>query len=231
MNKIKIFIGFDRNIRIPAYVLADSIIENSSIPVEIIFLHNDTLKNFFNRARGKYDSTEFSICRFLVPYLSDYKGWSLFMDNDMIVERDIADLIPLMTGDYAVKCTKHDQRVNSDIKFLGEKQTSYNMKNWTSMMLFNNEKCKALTPEFVESAPGLDLHQFKWLDSIEREVGSIPLEWNYLADVNSIGQEAVAKPSVIHYTEGGPYFKATSNCEYSEHWIEGYNRANDYLKN
>ena len=32
VNKIKIFIGFDRISRIPAYVLADSIIENSSIP-------------------------------------------------------------------------------------------------------------------------------------------------------------------------------------------------------
>ena len=47
MNKIKLFMGFDRPSRIPAYVLADSIIENSSIPVEITFLHKGTLKNFF----------------------------------------------------------------------------------------------------------------------------------------------------------------------------------------
>ncbi|MCT7486379.1 hypothetical protein N5T98_04980 [Aliarcobacter cryaerophilus] len=78
------------------------------------------------------------------------------------------------------------QVVENDTKFLGEKQTKYNMKNWTSVMMFNNAKCKALTPEYVNTAPGLDLHQFKWLDDVEKE---IPLEWNYLCDVKSIGQE------------------------------------------
>jgi lipopolysaccharide biosynthesis glycosyltransferase len=230
MDKIKIFMGFDRPSRIPAYVLADSIIENSSIPVEFVFLHKGTLRNFFDRPRGEYDSTEFSISRFLVPYLSNYEGWSLFIDNDMIVENDVAELLSLMTGDCTVRCTKHNQIVDSDVKFLGEKQTSYNMKNWTSVMMFNNAKCRALTPEYVNNAPGLDLHQFKWLKDIEKEVGGIPLEWNYLADVNSIGQELVDKPSLIHYTEGGPFFKATPDCEYAENWIKVYNRINDYQK-
>jgi lipopolysaccharide biosynthesis glycosyltransferase len=228
MNKIKIFMGFDRSNRIPAYVLADSIIEQSSIPVEIIFLHKGTLKKFFTRPKGEYDSTEFSISRFLVPYLSNYKGWSLFVDNDMVVENDVAELLPLMTEDYAVRCTKHNQLVTSDTKFLGEHQTSYNMKNWTSVMMFNNSKCRALTPEYVNNAHGLDLHQFKWLNNIEHEIGDIPLEWNYLADVDSIGQEVIDKPSLIHYTEGGPYFKATPNCEYAENWLKVYTRVNDY---
>jgi hypothetical protein len=228
MNKIKLFMGFDRPSRIPAYVLADSIIENSSIPVEITFLHKGTLKKIFSRPKGEYDSTEFSISRFLVPYLSDYKGWSLFVDNDMVVENDIAELLSLMTGDYTIRCTKHNQIVDRDVKFLGEKQTSYNMKNWTSVMMFNNEKCRVLTPEYVNNAPGLDLHQFKWIGDIKKEVGSIPLDWNYLADVNSEGQELVDKPSLIHYTEGGPFFKATSDCEYAENWIKVYNRINDY---
>ena len=222
--------GFDRSNRIPAYVLADSIIENSSIPVEIIFLHKGTLKHCFSRLRGQYDSTEFSISRFLVPYLSNYEGWSLFIDNDMVVESDIAELLSLMTGDYSVRCTKHNQIVGSNVKFLGTEQTSYNMKNWTSVMMFNNFKCRVLTPEYVNTAPGLDLHQFKWLKDVSKEVGSIPLGWNYLADAKSIGQELVDKPSLIHYTEGGPFFKATSNCEYAENWLEVYKRVNDFQK-
>jgi lipopolysaccharide biosynthesis glycosyltransferase len=228
MDKIKIFMGFDRSTRIPAYVLADSIIENSSIPVEFVFLHQGTLRKVFDRPRGEYDSTEFSISRFLVPYLSNYEGWSLFIDNDMIVENDVAQLMPLMAGDYAVRCTKHNQIVESGVKFLGEKQTSYNMKNWTSVMMFNNAKCKVLTPDYINKAPGLDLHQFKWLKDIENDIGSIPLEWNYLADTNSIGQECVDKPCLIHYTEGGPFYKATSDCEYAENWLQVYDRVNDY---
>jgi lipopolysaccharide biosynthesis glycosyltransferase len=228
MDKIKIFMGFDRTSRIPAYVLADSIIENSSIPVEFVFLHKGTLRNFFDRPKGEYDSTEFSISRFLVPYLSNYEGWSLFIDNDMVVENDVAELLSLMSGNHTVRCTKHNQIVDSDVKFLGEKQTSYNMKNWTSVMMFKNAYCKVLTPEYINNASGLALHQFKWLENIDKEVGEIPLEWNYLADVNSIGQELVDKPSLIHYTEGGPFFKATKDCEYAQNWIKVYDRVNDY---
>lgn len=229
MKRIKIFIGFDRPNRIPAYALMDSILENSTIPVEFVLLHKGTLENVFTRARGEYDSTEFSVSRFLVPLLSDYQGWSLFIDNDMIVEADVKELLELMNGDFTVKCVKHNQIVDNDEKFLGEKQTKYNMKNWTSVMLFNNERCKALTQEYVNSANGLELHQFKWLDSLE-EIGEIPYEWNYLADVKSVGQENVTKPKLIHYTEGGPFFKATSNCEYAENWVKVYDRINDYLK-
>lgn len=228
MEKIKIFMGFDRPNRIPAYALVDSILENSTIPVEFFFLHKGTMKDIFTRERGIYDSTEFSISRFLVPYFSNYEGWSLFIDNDMLVEGDVAELKELMKGDFTVKCTKHNQIVESDTKFLGEKQTEYNMKNWTSVMLFNNKKCKALTPEYVNSAPGLDLHQFKWLDNIEKEIGEIPLEWNYLCDVKSIGQENITQPKLIHYTEGGPYFNATPNCEFADNWLKVYDRINDY---
>lgn len=227
MKKIKIFMGFDRPNRIPAYALADSILENSTIPVEFVFLHKASLKAFYTRPKGEFDSTEFSISRFLVPYMSDYEGWSLFIDNDMLVEGDVAELLELMQGDYAVRCVKHNQIVEHETKFLGEKQTTYNMKNWTSVMLFNNAKCKALTPEYVNTVHGLDLHQFKWLDHLD-EIGEIPFEWNYLCDVKSIGQEKVKEPKLIHYTEGGPYFKATPNCEYAENWMDVYTRINDY---
>ena len=228
MAKIKIFIGFDRLNRIPTYALTDSILENSSIPVEFNYLHKGTLKEIFTRPKGEYDSTEFSISRFLVPYLSNYEGWSLFIDNDMLVEGDVAELKKLMSGDFTVRCTKHNQVVENDKKFLGEKQTKYNMKNWTSVMIFNNAKCRALTPEYINSAHGLELHQFKWLNNIDQEIGEIPLEWNYLCDVKSIGQEKITEPKLIHYTEGGPYFKATPNCEFADNWVKVYERINDY---
>jgi len=227
MKKIRIFMGFDRPNRIPAYALADSILENSTVPVEFVFLHKGTLEKFYTRPKGEFDSTEFSISRFLVPYMSNYEGWSLFIDNDMLVEGDVSELLELMNGDFAVRCVKHNQVVEHETKFLGEKQTKYNMKNWTSVMLFNNEKCKALTPEYVSSAHGLDLHQFKWLSSLD-EIGEIPFEWNYMCDVKSIGQENVTEPKLIHYTEGGPYFKATPNCEYAKNWMDVYKRINDY---
>jgi len=220
--------GFDRDNRIPAYVLADSIIENSSIPVEFVFLHRQTLDKVFSRKRGEFESTEFSISRFLVPYLSDYKGWSLFIDNDMLVSGDVAELYELMNGDYTLRCVKHNQVVDSGVKFLGQKQASYNLKNWTSVILFNNERCSVLTPEFINNERGLNLHQLKWLPSLD-EVGEIPFEWNYLCDTKSLGgQERVTKPKLVHYTLGGPFFEETIECEYYSEWIEIYERVNDF---
>ena len=84
-------------------------------------------------------------------------------------------------------------------------------------MLMNCEKCFNLTPEYVNTASGLQLHQFKWLES-EKLIGDIPLEWNWLAG------EYETKSDVhnIHYTEGGPWFKEFRDTDYSEEWYEYY---------
>ena len=111
-------------------------------------------------------------------------------------------------------CTKHDYNPDEGLKFLNNIQTKYEKKNWSSCILFNNAKCKNLTPDYVNTASGLNLHQFKWLAS-DDEIGSIPLEWNYLADTGQVSE----KKSIIHYTLGGPYFNEYINCEEAKIWI------------
>ena len=64
---LNVVIGYDRNSRIPAYVLAESIMQTSSMPVSFTFLHRDMLGTL-SRPIQKYDSTEFSNNRFLTPY-------------------------------------------------------------------------------------------------------------------------------------------------------------------
>lgn len=217
-----IFIGYDRDNRMPAYTCAESIMQNSSIPVSFTFLHREMLKEF-TRPRGPHDSTEFSNSRFLVPYLSSFTGWSLFLDNDIIVRKDIAQLLELASSNYAVMCVKHNQQHKSDTKFLGRGQYPYQCKNWSSVMLFNNAKCKALTLDYVNTANGLDMHQFKWLDSLSL-VGELPQEWNYLVGYNN---QDVTEPSLIHYTDGGPYFSEYKQCEYADKWLQIYKQIND----
>ncbi len=51
---------------------------------------------------------------------------------------------------------KHDYTPVSDRKFAGNVQTKYEKKNWSSLVLFNNARCRALTPEYVSTASGLD---------------------------------------------------------------------------
>jgi hypothetical protein len=214
---INVFIGYDSKEKIAYHVLSESILRNSTEPVKItpVFLKN--IKNFFQRERNQISSTEFSFSRFIVPYLMNYEGWGLFMDCDMLMKSDIAELWKLRDPKYAVQLCKHDYIPKNKSKFLNQIQTVYEKKNWSSFMLMNSEKCKKLTPEYVNNASGLELHQFKWLEN-ESLIGSLPLEWNWLAG------EYPYKENVknIHYTEGGPYFKKSSNCDYARDWFDLY---------
>lgn len=208
---IKIFIGFDKLESSAFYVLSHSLHRQSSMPVSIAPLNRDNLKGIFTRERGKLESTDFSISRFLVPYLSHYEGWSIFMDCDMVCRDDIAKLWAWRDDKYSVMCVHHNYVPIEETKFLNQVQTKYSKKNWSSVMLFNNAKCKALTPEYVNRAEGLELHQFKWTD----DVGYIPNHWNHLVDVD-VHKDA----SLVHYTNGGPWFKDYASCPYHQDWFK-----------
>jgi lipopolysaccharide biosynthesis glycosyltransferase len=213
---IPIFIGYDNKIKIAYHVLTESILKNSSTPVAISPVYLGNLKNIYTRKQDSLASTEFSFSRFLVPYLMNYSGWAIFMDSDMLMLSDITNLWNLRNENYAIQVCKHDYIPKTKNKFLGNNQTVYIKKNWSSLMLMNCSKCKTLTPEYVNTKSGLELHQFKWLD--ENLIGDIPFEWNWL-----IGEYPYKKDIYnIHFTDGGPYFKDYKNTEYANEWFNIY---------
>jgi hypothetical protein len=167
------------------------------------------------RPRGPIESTEFSMTRFLVPALSEYQGWSIFMDCDMLCRADIAELAREIERqpDKAVLVCKHDYVPKTERKFLDQVQTRYARKNWSSLMLFNNARCRALTPEYVNSASGLDLHRFAW--TADAAIGELSLEWNWLVTEYPYNSNA----KIVHYTLGGPYFPEYENCDYADEWL------------
>ena len=214
---INVFIGYDSKERVAYNVLSHSIIQNSTKPVAITPIALNNLKDDFVRERNALSSTEFSFSRFIIPHLMNYRGWALFMDCDMLMFEDIAELWLLRDDKYAVQVCKHDYTPKTDTKFLGQVQTKYEKKNWSSFMLMNCAKCSALTPDYVNSASGLELHQFKWLEG-DHLIGDLPLEWNWLVgeydhkeDVNN-----------VHYTEGGPWFEEYKDVDYSQDWFYNY---------
>lgn len=208
---MRVFIGYDSNEVVAYHVLAHSIISRASIPVSIQPVMLSQLRGIYTRARGPHDSTEFSNSRFLVPYLSGYTGQSIFMDCDMLCLWDIAELVKHTDDTEPVFAVQHNYAPKSEQKFLNQPQTTYSRKNWSSLMVFNNYLCQALTPEYVSSAPGLDLHQFKWASN----VGGLPTEWNHL--VGEYPDRADAK--ILHYTLGGPWFAATRNEDRAADWF------------
>lgn len=214
---IKVFIGFDNLAVSPYNVAQHSINMRSSEPVSFTPINIRHLKKTYNKPKASTHSTEFSISRFLTPYLVNYEGWVIFMDNDMLVLDDIAKLWALKDDKYAIMCVKHNHIVKEGKKFLSQNQLPYPKKNWSSVMLMNCARCKALTPEYVNNASGLDLHRFNWLES-EDLIGEIPLRWNYLVDYYPT--IPTSEISILHYTEGGPYYKDYINCSYAKEWLE-----------
>ena len=210
---IRVFIGYDPREAVAFSVLAYSIHARSSQPVSVTPLMLSELKRVLTRERHPLQSTDFSFSRFLTPYLSDYSGWSVFMDCDMLMLDDIASLHALRDERYAVMVVKHDHVPKESRKFLDQPQTPYPKKNWSSVMLFNNARCRALTPEYVNAASGLELHQFKWLGNDEL-IGGLPERWNHLVGYHPPRKDV----SLVHYTLGGPYFNECRNCEYEEEW-------------
>jgi lipopolysaccharide biosynthesis glycosyltransferase len=135
------------------------------------------------------------------------------MDCDMLMRSDIADLWTMRDDRFSVMCIKHDHQPRTSTKFLGNIQTKYEMKNWSSVMLLNSDRCRMLTPELVNQESGLFLHQFKWLPD-RAEIGSLPSRWNYL-----VGESPPeTDPALVHFTLGGPYFEEYANCEFAEEW-------------
>ncbi len=211
---INVFIGFDDRETAAFHVLSHSIHVNASQPVSITPIMLSQLKGVYLRERNPLQSTDFSFSRFLAPYLSNYQGWSIFMDCDMVMTQDIAKLWALRDEKYAVMCVKHDHQPKEDVKFLDAVQTKYQKKNWSSVMLFNNARCMALTPDYVNKATGLELHQFKWLNA-DNQIGEIPMAWNHLVGYNAPNPNA----ALIHFTEGGPYFEEYIDCEHADTWL------------
>ena len=208
---INIFIGYDSKEKVAYNVLSHSIIQNSTKPVAITPIALNNLKDDFVRERNALSSTEFSFSRFMIPHLMNYQGWALFMDCDMLMFEDVAELWRMRDDSKAIQVCKHDYTPKEDTKFLGQVQTKYEKKNWSSFMLMNCKKCTTLTPDYVNKASGLELHQFKWLEG-DHLIGDLPLEWNWLVG------EYEYKDDVknVHYTKGGPWFEEYKDCDYAQ---------------
>ncbi len=113
-----------------------------------------------------------------MPYLTDYKGVSMFMDPDMVVTGDVCELLD------ACDIIQHSVFVQQD-------QPEF---EWPSMMVFSGPRCKKLTPEFVQDEKNV-LFDMEWALS----VGDLPPEWNHC-----VGYQEPKPAKLYHYTMGLP---------------------------
>lgn len=229
---LSVWIGFDPREAACFAVARGSIRRHSPQPVRVAGLVLEEL-----RSRGLYTrptelrdgrlwdvisrssmSTEFAISRFLTPHLAE-RGLALFADCDVLFRVNVLKIFALADPDKAVSVVKHAHVPTSDTKMNGQLQVPYRRKNWSSVMLFNcdHPANRRLTPEVVNSFPGLNLHELCWLK--DDEIGELPQRFNYLVNYTRLpdGEE----PAVVHWTEGAPCVPGHEIDEYAgEFWDE-----------
>ena len=181
---MRVFIGVDSRQPVAAAVLNYSIQRNASKPVAVTNLH---LPQLPITRRGL---TEFTYSRFLAPYLSNYEGVSVFMDADMLVEGDVWELEKLAKA--PVNVAKHAERFE-----------------WPAIMVFRNDECKTLTPEYIENEEN-KLFDFAWT----ADIGSLPDKWHYVVGYDAPRHDA----ELWHFTKGIPEHPECRNCHGAEVW-------------
>jgi len=215
-NALKIYVGWDSREDIAWQVCRHSIKRHTTGSVEIYPLKQPSLRELglYTRTTDAA-TTEFSITRFLTPYLAAHDGWSIFVDCDFLISRDITEILALLDDSKAVYCVHHEYTPANDIKMDGKQQTVYPRKNWSSFMAFNgaHPHVKVLTPEMVNGqSPGF-LHRLSWTD--DANIGELPLEWNFLEGEYP---KPAKQPICVHYTNGGPWFDNWQDVDYGQEW-------------
>ena len=224
IEKINIVVGFDQREAVAYHTFCQSIIEKSSLPIQFTPLAINTLKGYQETHTDK--SNDFIYSRFLTPYLSDFKGWAIFFDGDMICQTDIKELWDLKDESKALMVVKHDYQTKANIKYLGNKNENYPRKNWSSVILWNcaHPKHQILTPSFIANQTGKYLHRFSWLD--DEDIGEVNREWNWLAIEYPENRDA----KLIHYTLGTPCFKDYRDTDMADIWHNTQHKINQGIE-
>lgn len=205
---INVGLGFDQYESEGFLVAAHSIIERCSMPVRIVPICTRQLP--LTKPRDRLASNDFARSRFLTPWAFNYE-WCIFLDGaDMLCRWDLADLWNLRDETMSVQCVKHSYGGWDGEKYLGTRNSALPRKNWSSVMLMNGRMLHHLTPEYVNEAPGKDLHMMTWASGI----GDLDKCWNHLVDVYPYDPGA----RIVHWTHGMPAFAEYQSAEYAEEW-------------
>lgn len=214
---LKVYVGYDSREDIAWQVCRHSMRRHSDANLEIYPLKQTSLRELGLYTRDQDSaSTEFSLTRFLTPYLAAHDGWSIFVDCDFLLTDDIARVLDGVDPSKALYCVQHDYTPANAVKMDGKQQSVYPRKNWSSFMLFNgaHPAVKALTPEVVNTQSPAFLHRFSWLS--DDQIGALDLTWNFLEGEYPKPEKT---PVCIHYTNGGPWFENWQDVDYAAEWI------------
>lgn len=217
-EQLKIYVGYDSREDIAWQVCRFSLRRHAGSEVDIHPLKQSALRELGLYTRGPDKaSTEFSLTRFLTPYVAAHEGWTIFVDCDFLFTADVFQVLNGASRSKAVYVVKHDYTPAKAVKMDGKPQSAYARKNWSSFMLFNNAhpQVKTLTPAVVNRESPSFLHRFSWVGD-DGLIGELPRGWNFLEGEYPKPEQT---PYAVHFTNGGPWFPNKRNVDYADLWL------------
>jgi len=210
---MKIFIGYDSKHPEAYEVCKASILKHNPLH-EVHPLVNKDLreKGLYNRPSHMMESTEFSFTRFLVPLLCNYTGRAIYCDGDFLWRCDPQEIVSHL-GNADVAVVKHPKFSIKTKKMKNKPNADYDMKYWSSLMLFDCARSDYLTQWYVSNAHAAHLHGFSWASKID----SIPASYNALVGYYDFGKKYT---KAAHFTDGGPWLEGYENVEFADEWFQ-----------
>jgi hypothetical protein len=191
IEPMRVFVGADESQAIPTKVLEYSIHKHASRPVRVVSMADLKIRqprDPENRAR-----TGFSFTRFAIPKLAGYRGRALYVDSDMLVFSDLAELWDIKFGDQKLLCTS--QTLPDSWK---DNSWAHPGRQYSVMLL----DCERLDWDLEEIIDGLDQGRFTYRQLLfecclvkpEEIEDRIPARWNCLEHYEA------GVSSLLHYT-------------------------------
>lgn len=188
---LRIFVGSEPSQVVAQRVLAHSIHRHATVPVEItplLDLSLPTPADPANRAR-----VGFTFTRFAIPRLCGFEGRALYLDADMLVFGDVAELATLEFGPAKVLCTYQRQ-----LPAAWKGKAGFRPGRNVAVLLLD---CARLDWDAPAIVSGLDEGRYTYEQLVyelcllapDEIADTIPPEWNHL-------ERHDASTRLLHYT-------------------------------
>lgn len=192
LETIRVFVGTDATQVVAHQVLAYSLRKHSEYDVAVYPMRDlliPTPRDPSNRSR-----TGFSFYRFTIPRLCGYRGRAIYLDPDMLVFGDIAELWDTAMGENVVMCTRQNHA-----PLAWTDHPDFRLGPQFSVMLLD---CERLDWDIEHIVAQLDAGTFSYHQLMQElclvppeYLGSdLPSEWNHLEEYH----HGVTK--LLHYT-------------------------------
>lgn len=217
VEPLRIFVGTDDSQIIAHRVLEYSIRKSASVPVVVTPMLN--LAHPIPKDPANKPRTTFSFCRFMIPEQCGFRGRALYLDADMLVFGDIAELMDLPFGSRAVLCTAPEPTEAWDAH-----QATFLGRRSVAVLLLD---CERLPWKVDEIIAGLDAGRYTYEQLMselcivppDEIADTIPPEWNDLE------RHDPGRTKLVHFTVVPTQPWKNDENSLNELWMSWYREA------